>query len=406
MKKILIIGNGFDFAHLMPTRYMDFGYFATDVISNYNNSEINTKIHKKYIGEKVESSNILARAIYESIIQYRKYYAEFIKNRSDFPDEYEKFADNLEKYRDEISNRILRLFSKPKSDIDKYNTAWEKLLDDEQNNIWRKYFFTKHLDKEETALWSDFENEIENVIKKVDETITEDWDENKEFSPKNVKEIFEIDECISGLTLKKIIEDWKMFVSCFENYIFFNDCLQDIIHDYVTTKPYYDELKNKNFDKIISFNYTDSYTKYYKLKEISAPEKIFIHGKVTPGDMSNLDGDMSIIMGYSEHDIDISPHCRELTKLMCKEYLREQKWHGDDPFKLKDDKKFELYVWGHSLNNIDKPILEPLFEKTERIHLYYYSKEHKNKLKTAVNKRYNRFLGKINYIEEGEVKFG
>ena len=112
--QILILGNGFDIEHKLPTQYKDFLSFVKEYLDLYNNENIELGIEaigdgvKKdfyksiVVGEKKEIGNLL----FESL-KNNKWIEYFLKNQTyikenwiDFESEISKIVILLEKVRD------------------------------------------------------------------------------------------------------------------------------------------------------------------------------------------------------------------------------------------------------------------------------------------------------------------
>lgn len=120
-KNVLIIGNGFDLYHKLPTRYIDFLFLVknwSDFFDDYNRS----------LREKIEDL------------------------------EYKKFNITLDAY-GKLTNDSLRDFAKYSKNFnsDKIQTLNVIL----SKNAWIQYFIKSGYEKEG---WIDFESEIEKVL--------------------------------------------------------------------------------------------------------------------------------------------------------------------------------------------------------------------------------------------------
>lgn len=147
-KTILILGNGFDLAHGLPTKYSHFLDFCQRVerIWSYgtsNDKQTIAKFKMTWIDNWETDATIK-----DTIVN------EFCNRKMNYVGEYEVTSDNPE--------------------LSEIHT----LLDD---NIWYEYFtelYRKNAMKGEN--WIDFESEIRFIIKMVDEnslSITDSWDD-------------------------------------------------------------------------------------------------------------------------------------------------------------------------------------------------------------------------------------
>lgn len=132
-KDVLIIGNGFDLYHKLPTRYIDFLFLVknwSDFFDDYNRS----------LREKIEDL------------------------------EYKKFNITLDEY-GKLTNDSLRDFAKYSKNFnsDKIQTLNVIL----SKNAWIQYFIKSGYEKEG---WIDFESEIEKVLMIIEHFFTIDID--------------------------------------------------------------------------------------------------------------------------------------------------------------------------------------------------------------------------------------
>ena len=132
-KNVLIIGNGFDLYHKLPTRYIDFLFLVknwSDFFDDYNRS----------LREKIEDL------------------------------EYKKFNITLDAY-SKLTNDSLRDFAKYSKNFnsDKIQTLNVIL----SKNAWIQYFIKSGYEKEG---WIDFESEIEKVLMIIEHFFTIDID--------------------------------------------------------------------------------------------------------------------------------------------------------------------------------------------------------------------------------------
>lgn len=146
---ILVIGNGFDLAHGLPTRYIDFMNYlnAIDIlyafksIRDTSTTDVSPEstINKNYIDYVIDNNSNISQVLRENILE--KYHNEWAK---DFP------------------KKLMNIFSKDTSKI----------------NSWYEYF--RHLIKKNKLQdnWIDFEAEISEVIKKIENNIPKDVIEN------------------------------------------------------------------------------------------------------------------------------------------------------------------------------------------------------------------------------------
>lgn len=120
----------------------------------------------------------------------------------------------------------------------------------------------------------------------------------------------------------------------------------------------------KGFDKIITFNYTNSFEKIYKNETVA-----HIHGslrnRIVLGINSNqddeADGDLTYI-GFKKYYQRVV-YGTDLSYLGVLQEMRNQ---------FQQNHKVSLSIVGHSLDETDKDSLQELFEVSNEIRIYYY----------------------------------
>lgn len=211
---ILVLGNGFDLAHNLPTRYSDFLQFCSYIVAKINTPNVNKK-------KEVE----------------KKIFKDFC-NENDIFDFDTWFSQN------EKEIRILT-----------------------ENNIWLEYFISKYGPYfTNDGTWIDFESEISEVIRKLEEIMT-DLDKptnfsdinnqyftnlvcNHKFKTNTVREFR--DFLVTELKKLKIL--FEMYLSAFISPLKIKPirCVQSLIEQISSTNPLY----------VLSFNYTQTLSKY------------------------------------------------------------------------------------------------------------------------------------------------
>lgn len=402
---ILVLGNGFDLAHGLPTKYMEFLKFTeafmycyqkADEIDwvNYNtNNEINVFL-KKMFSARYENENGQMKAE----------------------------RDATRKLIEELKNCI-------------------------DNNFWIDYFLQCDMHGNEN--WIDFESEISELIKSLDtdmHKLSGDYsidDDIMDLSNKYLNNIYSdytfttrsVNSVTGGscesITFRKIrdrlLGDLNRLIRAFEiyltEYVEKIDCnlvspdIQGIIPKEtmkINGMPVYDTY-------VLSFNYTNTYQRIYidKIQEKKYFEKSidYIHGKT---DIHNTIESNNMVLGIDEYlsderknkDIEFiafkkyyqrihkQTGCKyknwvdrirqdyfELTqKLEDAEYMK-RRYIPDSTQRmfnkltisaLKGEKcpKHNLYIFGHSLDATDKDILQDLIlNDNVKTTIFYHNKD-------------------------------
>jgi len=364
-KTVLILGNGFDLAHGLPTKYSHFLDFCkrVEMIWNYVSSEegsLETQIKVLINGWETDESikDVVVTAF---------------KNRKIMRNDEEKkevTSDNLEL--SEIHN----------------------LLDD---NVWYEYFvelYEEHCMKGEN--WIDFESEIRFIIKVVDEyslSLTDSWNNVIQKAIDSLKDK-KLKKFNNKLWSKKYIDrkGWSLEQACFPIVKDFREkafedlerltrALELYLVAFVEKIPINDnekipELSSLTPDYVINFNYTDIYERFYKKGEV-----YHVHGKADanrPAEKNNM------VLGIDEYWIGdeqnertnftifkkFAQRIQKDTGNECYKYLKEMqklfkdnkdRWSGNVDIKNTHPNGVSyVYVFGHSLDVTDKDILSSI----------------------------------------------
>lgn len=331
---ILVIGNGFDLAHGLPTRYDDFLNFVEDFIEYKVTNECNMR------------------------------FLDYFKSLNE---------TNINLY-DQIDGLI-------------------------EDNRWLNYFLTLRENKVllNKLTWIDFESEISKVIKTFDEyrnkLISEKVFENEQmridehsfdvlhYILEKKEKIIQID-CL--LSLENIRELKEELITDLNRLI---RCLEIYLDDYVR-KNYFDKLQKIKFiealkiDKILTFNYTNTYEHVYGKSNINFD---YIHGKA---DIKHNLNSCNLVLGIDEYlgeneknsNIEFIQFKKFFQRIykgtgcLYKDWIKfytEQK--GKTP---KIPHELNLYFIGHSLDVTDKDILKELilFDEANTT-IYYHNQE-------------------------------
>lgn len=219
---ILVIGNGFDLAHALPTLYQD---FLT-------------------------------------------------------------FTDNYTNFLEDISEEVL-----------------SEIRDTINDNKWIRHFKRFY----DCNGWIGFEKEISKVIKIMDEKVSEfekikkrgvggvkfiqiEQEALKDFDSivnqgiiYDANIIFKIRDCMLN-DLNRLIRCLEIYLDCYINHLSVNRISPDI--------------KNLDIDKVLSFNYTDTYERIYDIYPKNNIEYDYIHGKA---DINNTIETNSMVLGIDEY---------------------------------------------------------------------------------------------------------
>ena len=227
--KILILGNGFDLAHGLPTRYEDFLEFAEVVLNDHSTVQDLKKLLKALFNNQLKSITIV-----------------FAPNR-------------IDEFHKKLKNNVWYDYLKKLVDIDK---SW--------HNIEREIsVIIELLEKNYKVLYQDF-SELSNVISDNIE-VEKQRVKFKLFTESYIQRCWNTKRKLSDIEKlqKRSFNDLKRFIRAFEIY------LEDVIEPNISKIRHLPFFDAKRFDYIINFNYTHTYEKVYG---IATTRMCHIHG--------------------------------------------------------------------------------------------------------------------------------
>lgn len=352
---ILVIGNGFDLAHGLPTKYTNFLEFIKVIRQALSKGKL-AGIDWGNTNEEVK--NFL------------------ISNKG-------KVQENL------FSNRQM----------------WEELID---NNFWMEYFLSvyKKREKEGKNGWIDFESEISKVIQSLDGDMQNRIngaavldDEIDRMLSNDILELYT--ERYGDITFKVLrdllLDDLNKLIRALEIYL--SEYVEKM--EIQEKSPDIDDLE---IDFILSFNYTHIFTKLYDVSSTSKQEIAdlfdYIHGEA---DINNTVDNNNMVLGIDEYlpddrknkDIEFIAFKKFYQRIYkgtgskykdwinaireenniymerkhdCEIYLEniEVLDHKKEEMRVKlkqlneNPPRHNLYIFGHSLDVTDKDILREL----------------------------------------------
>lgn len=360
---ILLIGNGFDLAHHLPTTYKDFLNFLERIHPK-------NAVHHKQLNNSIEEliNNANNKAVLErmrNLYINNLWYHYFLQrnnispNWCDFENEIEYITNELQvakkflsKKRREASGR-LPFTEKPflKIAISAfYFDVWQRKKDtltfhmpySELNEMPQTAFLTYGTNYTDNDLAYKIQNKSSGTI------------------------AFEH-------LLNFIIKQLNEFTKCFELYLTIFVKKLNI----PKIKFIDDILKTPNIN-IISFNYTNTISKYITISDNNIS---FIHGKATDNEHNNL------VLGIDEKENQTDPQFMRFKKY----FQRYEKGCDNKYYKWIKETNYQhsvfnppthtLLIIGHSLTLSDREILYKLITINEmKTSIYYHSEESKIEL--------------------------
>ena len=400
-EKIVILGNGFDLRHFLPTKYN----------------------HLITILKKIENYNFS-----DSEVSFSDLFNESFKQKDEF------FYNGILNYYD-VQNI--------KFNSDKLKSIQDRLI----KNSWFKYLKTVEDSKIET--WIDFETEINRVLKiisiyfesfnrgdfqkiiysflidrskfytnnnninnyfhnKLQHNILVNFNLFKvvgggSYSILNTNFILSIDDEIQYFREKEffdsIYNSLEEFIGIFNDYLifivnkFYDNFLENKKEDFIKSE---DHFLFDNVSKIYSFNYTDTYIKLFKdfddynnkLRKVRRTGFFrgvdFLHGKSIENWGNKLE-ELEIVLGVDEIENSLKDDkLFQFTKYFQKLHKNTDYLFLDNVIKqfekpmTKDEHNYVFYFWGHSLDISDKDYINDVFKiiklrENNKIIVFYHS---------------------------------
>lgn len=389
MNRLVIIGNGFDLAHGLPTSYRN---FIDDFWKNFK--------------DKCKSEE------YQNLIithdQYNGYYngVNQIENFNDF-------KVNLINYSDENRHSY---------DLDNFICSQDRHI------IFAfKNDFFKLINKKNSENWVDIENEYYYQLKKIVKSASKDVEGknqktivlNEEFEQvKNLLEKYLKDNVLNSFQLGNF-KDLKGEIFKFSNVIkpisiFSNE--NKILEEF--SKEDHTEITSQlNMEKLgmaetklffLNFNYTPTLYRYLHNGKYNGNynEKVetiinFIHGeigninenKINFGFGDEMDDDYKAIENLDDNEY--------LRNFKSFQYLQNSNYKQLLDF-VEGDQKFQVYIMGHSCGLSDRTMLNTIFEhpNCRSIKVFYHQREDGTDNYTEIIQNISRHFNKKKLMRE------
>lgn len=340
---ILVLGNGFDLAHGLPTTYKDFLDF-TDAFEDFTKRNSST------------------------------YYP---------PKGKERFLP----YFTTLVNENMPIYNELRALI--------------QDNVWLRHFNAVYESRKRDGKdgWIDFESEISSAIQALDGAL----DDVKEFIRKGKDRghiqpyQFEALKYLINREKSKYdsisfnIEDISVFKEQFlKDLNRLTRCLEIYLSDYVNNLPVSKRLPDIDglkIDKVLSFNYTNTYERIYG-KDKPDIEYDYIHGKA---EITHDVDSCNLVLGIDEYLIgeernsntEFIQFKKFFQRIYKKTGCKYMDWINGYLTRLNDTKRnkfntaiedFNIYIFGHSLDITDKDILSELIQtKYARTRIFHFN---------------------------------
>ena len=431
---ILVIGNGFDLAHGLPTKYTDFLEFCRMINAIYNVQNFYIPCNELWDDLKINVSSHEAdmKNLFEVLYEQRK--------------------DASKEYRvTHIENATTELC---------WNEFYEHIGEKEgYRNLWITYFGEQV--KYAKDNWIDFESEISNVIRLLEESMNNLSgikssldDEVGHIGNQVLYEMFyETLQVMKDATYRDLrdilLSDLNKLTRALEIYLAEYVMKLDV-------SVIIPEIASMDIDHVLSFNYTNTYTQLYDNGE-RAVRYDYIHGRAN---VENKVETNNMVLGIDEYlsgeskdtevefiafkkfyqrifkgsRVDVKRWCEDIKKeaeyekygrkFMLEEQIKYElmkktgnffNWkyyeslarQYDAEYRRMHD-KHQVYIYGHSLDVSDKDILRDLIlNDNVNTTIFYHSKDGVEK-KELGNKitNLNKVIGENELIKRttGEPK--
>jgi len=387
MNRLVIIGNGFDLAHGLPTSYKDFidDYWKDRTFDEEDNF---IKFYE-LIDNKLQIANNYG--------DFKKIIQEHIS--INYPDSSTNFHDGVAVY---ISKTI----------------GWKKILEF-KNNFFSKVN-TKNLDN-----WVDIENEYYYLLKEI--VKSEYVGENLENKLEQVKKLNKEFENVKNLLEKYLTEKVENKYEIFKRYKLESAWLQfynilkpisvvnnehninlefnhkedkdDINLFFENERKDNQSYKAKSF--LLDFNYTSTLDRYvYSLKKAGLEVELNqIHGRINNeenklnfGFGDEMDDDYKIIENINNNEF--------LRNFKTFQYLQNSNY--SKLLSFIDSEKFQVLIVGHSCGLSDRTLLNTIFEhpNCRSIKVFYHQREDGTDNYTEITQNISRHFNKKKLMRE------
>jgi hypothetical protein len=347
MNRLIILGNGFDLAHGLPTSYKQFmqWYWKNVTNSNYEDEFIKFGFN----GRELDSSDNFRDKIENGYTDY--YNLVESKNESNIQIRmtHKKNLDQklIFEFKNKFFNRLCNQNDELKW-VDIECVYFEEL---------KRCYEHKIYDLSKRTLVEELNADFKNVIKLFDRYLLE-------VVHPNINAVFleGIQDFFSSRYIQQnlITKFYQEFSG--ENYIF----IKDIVEKRKMTFKYGNAI-------VLNFNYTDTVSKYINgLEDVNV---INIHGRVN-------DKSAPIVFGYGDETTDSYKKMEELNHNEIFRYIKSFMYANNGNYRellnFLEAEKFQVQIVGHSCGRSDRVLLKTIFEHKNCLSIkpfYYYDKK-------------------------------
>lgn len=419
VNKILVLGNGFDLAHYLPTTYNHFMTAMQAIVKSNNNEITFDELFAEYLENDydffLKSKELYKTDEFKLSADLVNQFKEKLQNNSWFQ-YFSKYLENVETWIDFESEieKTLDFSLNLLIDINEKNFNIEKLSVNERNSIVSFYWLDNKLDMDIAYNFLD--------IFKIKNSIYHRYNYNSNGDIYNYIEITksEYDKCIE-MEIKD--EDYYMentsfrsldiidknllsrygdrYISLKENEVFkilknqlngfkdiFSLYISKIVDELQTKQPFIipNGLDN-GLSAVFTFNYSESFQRFYGVVPDLIDEVQHLHGNAKAN---------NIVLGIDDLNDDLKPYkIYDFVKTHQKiinntdyQFLDDYRidFEKVDAFKAiitPSYKPYDIIMWGHSLDISDKEYIKGIFNINANLNspkvyliIWYYGTPH------------------------------
>lgn len=379
---ILIIGNGFDLAHGLPTKYTDilqFLKFITQTASWSND---------------VESFSIYFLDAYNAPAYVKEY----------------------------IKNAFLSRETGENGHVFNANPLVQEIYDNLTNNIWYEYLYELYItDKMKGINWIDFESEISEIIEQIDKNqenlympfdmhASDGNEKLKLFLTKLKKDAFIKDEYkykehipTYRDFLDKSYADLRRLVRCIEIYL--TECVEK-----QSISVYSQDINNIDVKAVLCFNYTHTYEKLYNNSDKLKVH--YLHGETKEdGSVNNMVLGIDEYYGLNDKDKHTNYNIYKKftqrvlneTGFLYRDWIESMDYETQLRRSMKEKFPNHVYIFGHSLDVTDRDVIKDIIDRDGVITtIFYYDKQQQTQQIANLVKMLgqDRFIDMINSVPQ------
>ena len=366
---LYMLGNGFDLAHGLPTTYRDFFYFLEAIRILSSNPQDPNEI-------PVLRDNLTVTTL--------SYLKDIFSSSAQLPNYIQTIRSAL-------------CFDTPRSE-----------------NLWHNLFYKKLYEKSKLDTWIDFEKEIESAVKFFQSIICKEYFSQSSMnaiyvymgtpSLTHANRTFQEDRLLQyeqELLLVQFQAQSQKYLPLFLSYR--NECILFLYHElqryifclelylrFYVIEHCFKTRQTNNFlknlfdsthpDFILSFNYTDIYTRYVGELRTTNIGKHHIHGKLRTAEqlLAAIEArdylHSPLVLGFHNHEKFESSEETQLLwfekffqRMLCKTGINFFSWMNQS-----HGMKLHTIIYGHSLDRTDEDFIRLIFEKSAKITVYYH----------------------------------